>query len=212
VLKDGSTVISDSTAIAMYLDRKYPEKPLIPVDPKERGVCLLIEEWADASIGIKSRKVLYGALSQNQSFRTSILPSGTPDLLKTLVGAVPPELLDILGTGVGFGSDAVKEAKDDLKQDLEALSLLLLDRPYLVTNYPCLADFAVAGLSMLLKFPAGPYLDLPEDLKGKGIPGLADNSAYSTFFDWRDRLYSEYRNPLTATTGNSSTPTSINIE
>lgn len=212
VLKDGSTVISDSTAIAMYLDRKYPDKPLIPVDPKERGVCLLIEEWADASIGIKSRKVLYGALSQNQSFRTSILPSGTPDLLKTLVGAVPPELLDILGTGVGFGSDAVKEAKDDLKQDLEALSLLLLDRPYLVTNYPCLADFAVAGASMLLKFPAGPYLDLPEDLKGKGIPGLADNSAYSTFFDWRDRLYSDYRNPLTATTGNSSTPTSINIE
>lgn len=212
VLKDGSTVISDSTAIAMYLDRKYPDKPLIPVDPKERGVCLLIEEWADASIGIKSRKVLYGALSQNQGFRTSILPSGTPDFLKTLVGAVPPELLDILGTGVGFGSDAVKEAKDDLKQDLEALSLLLLDRPYLVTNYPCLADFAVAGLSMLLKFPAGPYLDLPEDLKGKGIPGLADNSAYSTFFDWRDRLYSDYRNPLTATTGNSSTPTSINIE
>ncbi|HEY9709028.1 MAG TPA: glutathione S-transferase family protein [Oculatellaceae cyanobacterium] len=212
VLKDGSTVISDSTAIAMYLDRKYPDKPLIPVDPKERGVCLLIEEWADASIGIKSRKVLYGALSQNQTFRTSILPSGTPDILKTLVGAVPPELLDILGTGVGFGSDAVKEAKDDLKQDLEALSLLLLDRPYLVTNYPCLADFAVAGASMLLKFPAGPYLDLPEDLKGKGIPGLADNSAYSTFFDWRDRLYSDYRNPLTATTGNSSTPTSINIE
>ncbi|HAA31799.1 MAG TPA: glutathione S-transferase, partial [Cyanobacteria bacterium UBA8553] len=190
VLKDGSTVISDSTAIAMYLDRQYPDKPLIPVDPKERGVCLLIEEWADASIGIKSRKVLYGALSQNQGFRTSILPSGTPDILKTIVGAVPPELLDILGTGVGFGSDAVKEAKDDLKQDLEALSLLLLDRPYLVTNYPCLADFAVAGLSMLLKFPAGPYLDLPEDLKGKGIPGLADNSAYSTFFDWRDRLYS----------------------
>jgi glutathione S-transferase len=212
VLKDGATVISDSTAIAMYLERKYPEKPIIPVDPKERGVCLLIEEWADASIGIKSRKVLYGALSQNQSFRTSILPTGTPDFLRTLVGAVPSEVLDILGAGVGFGADAVKEAKDDLKQDLEALSLLLMDRPYLVTNYPCLADFAVAGLSMLLKFPSGPYLDLPEDVKGKGIPGLADNSAYETFFNWRDRLYADYRKPLTSTTSNSSAPTSIEID
>jgi glutathione S-transferase len=212
VLKDGATVISDSTAIAMYLERKYPEKPIIPVDPKERGVCLLIEEWADASIGIKSRKVLYGALSQNQSFRTSILPTGTPDFLRTMVGAVPSEVLDILGAGVGFGADAVKEAKDDLKQDLEALSLLLMDRPYLVTNYPCLADFAVAGLSMLLKFPSGPYLDLPEDVKGKGIPGLADNSAYETFFDWRDRLYADYRKPLTSTTSNSSAPTSIEID
>lgn len=213
VLKDGNTVISDSTAIAMYLDRKYPEKPLIPVDPKERGVCLLIEEWADASIGIKSRKVFYGALSQNQSFRTAFLPNAMPDFIKGLVGSVPPEVLDILGTGVGYGHDAVKEAKDDLKQDLEALSLILLDRPYLVTNYPCLADFAVAGLSLLLKFPSGPYLDLPETLRGKGIPGLADSSVYETFFDWRDRLYADYRKPLTATSApNSSAPTSIDID
>jgi glutathione S-transferase len=212
VIKDGSTVISDSTAIAMYLDRKYPDKPLIPVDPKQRGLCLLIEEWADESIGLKSRKVLFGALSQNQSFRTSILPNTTPDFLKTLVGAVPPEVLDILGTGVGLGADAIKEAKDALKQDLEALSLLLLDSPYLVADYPCLADFTVAGLSMLLKFPEGPYLDLPEALKGKGIPGLADSSAYETFFNWRDRLYAEYRKPMTSTVANDSAPTSIEID
>jgi glutathione S-transferase len=213
VLKDGSTVISDSTAIAMYLDRKYPERPLIPVDPKERGLCLLIEEWADASIGLKSRKVLYGALSQNPSFRTSILPNTTPDLLKTVVSAVPPEVLDILGAGVGYGADAVKEAKDDLKQDLEALSLILLDRPYLVADYPCLADFAVAGLSMLLKFPDGPYLNLPEAVRGKGIPGLADSSVYETFFNWRDRLYADFRKPLTAsTTPSGSAPTSIEID
>jgi glutathione S-transferase len=212
VLKDGDTVISDSTAIALYLDRKYPDRPLIPVNPQDRGLCLLIEEWADASIGIKSRKVLYGALSQNQTFRTAILPNTTPDFLKSIVGAVPPEVLDLLGAGVGYGSDAVKEAKDDLKQDLEALSLILLDRPYLVADYPCLADFAVAGLSLLLKFPAGPYLDLPEDLKGKGIPGLADSSLYETFFNWRDRLYAEYRKPTTFTQTNPSAPTSIDID
>jgi glutathione S-transferase len=213
VLKDGSTVISDSTAIAMYLDRQYPDKPLIPTDPKERGLCLLMEEWADQSIGLLSRKVLFGALSQNQDLRTAILPNQTPDFLKTLVGAVPGELLDILGSGVGYGLDAVKEARDSLKQDLEALSLLLLDQPYLVTNQPCLADFAVAGLSMLLKFPTGPYLDIPETLKGKGIPGLADSSLYETFFTWRDRLYADYRKPMTSSTvGNGSTPTSIEIE
>jgi glutathione S-transferase len=213
VLKDGETVISDSTAIAMYLDRKYPDRPLIPTDPKERGVCLLIEEWADESIGAKSRKVLYGALSQNPSFRTSILPNTTPDFLKTAVSAVPPEVLDIMGMGVGLGAEAIKEAKDALKQDLEALSLLLLDRPYLVGSQPCLADLAVAGVSLLLKFPEGSYLDIPEELKGKGIPGLADNSAYETFFNWRDRLYADYRKPTISTgTGGGSAPTSIEIE
>jgi glutathione S-transferase len=215
VLKDGSTVISDSTAIAMYLDRQYPDKPLIPTDPYERGLCLMMEEWADESIGLKSRKVFFGALSQNQSLRTSILPSTTPDFLKSVVGAVPSEFLEILGAGVGYSSDVVKEAKDSLKQDLEALSLILMDRPYLVTDHPCLADFAVAGVSLLLKFPAGLYLDLPESLKGKGIPGLADSTIYDTFFDWRDRLYADYRLPstLTSTVGSStSRPTSIDID
>ena len=63
VLKDGNQIIADSTEIAKYLDRQYPDRPLIPTDPKQRGLCLLIEEWADESIGVKSRKVLFGARS-----------------------------------------------------------------------------------------------------------------------------------------------------
>lgn len=212
VLKDGNTVVSDSTEIAMYLERKYPDRPIIPEDPKQRGLCLLMEEWADESIGLKGRKVLFDAL-KNQNFRTAILPSGTPDFLKTLVGIVPSEVLDLLGSGIGYGSDAVKEARNGLKQDLEALSLILLDSPYLVADHPTLADFAVAGLSILLKFPDGAYLDIPATLRGKGIPGLADSSVYKTFFTWRDRLYADYRKPLIpSTTPGSSAPTSIQID
>lgn len=213
VLKDGSEIVSDSTAIAKYLDRKYPERPIIPVNPEHRGLCLLIEEWADQSIGLKSRKALFGGLSQSQAFRTSILPKTTPDFVKAMVSAVPGDLLNLLGTGVGFGPTEIKSAQEDLKQDLEALSLLLLNKRYLVADYPTLADFAVAGLSMYVKFPDGPYLDLPDSLKGKGVPGLADSVAYETFFNWRDRLYQEYRKPLSSTNTNTGTnPTTINIE
>lgn len=212
VLKDGSLYISDSTEIAKYLDRRYPERPLIPTDPKQRGVCLLIEEWADESIGVKSRKVLFGALSQDQNFRRAILPNATPDIVKSLVEVVPNDLLKVLGLGVGYGPDVVNAATADLKQDLEALCLLLADTPYLVGNEPTLADLAVAGLSILLKFPDGAYLDLPGTLRGKGIPGLADSVVYQPFFDWRDRLYAQYRRPLTGYTAFDSTPTSIRIE
>ncbi|HBE17742.1 MAG TPA: glutathione S-transferase [Cyanobacteria bacterium UBA11149] len=213
VLKDGDTIISDSTAIAMYLDRQYPEKPIIPSNSKQRGQCLLMEEWADESIGPKSRKVLFGALSQNPSFRTAFLPSETPDFLKTLLGGVPSELIQLLGLGVGCTPDTVKEARDSLKQDLEALSLILADRPYLVGDTPCLADFAVAGLSLLLKIPEGKYLDVPEQIKGKGIPGLADDSDYEPFFTWRDRLYEDYRQKSTTSSSTSSSgPQSIQID
>lgn len=212
VLKDGNTYIADSTEIALYLDRKYPEPALLPEDPVARGQCLLIEEWADASIGLKGRKALIGALNQYQNFRTSVLPKETPDFVKTLVSAVPGDLLDVLGSGVGFGGEAVKEAKKCLKQDLEALSLILQNRPYLVTDTPTLADLAVAGLSMIIKFPEGAYLDIPEQLKGKGVPELADNSLYEPFFSWRDRLYANYRKSGSGGISGGSTPTSIEIE
>ena len=212
VLKDGDTIVTDSTEIALYLDRKYPEKILIPTDPVEKGQCLLIEELADESIGLKGRKAFIGALNQYQNFRTSILPKQTPDLLKNLVGAVPPELLNFLGTGVGYSREAIAEAERGLKQDLEALSLILKQRPYLVGDSITLADLAVAGLSMIIKLPEGSYLDLPEQLKGKGIPGLADNIVYEPFFNWRDRIYAEYRQPIFPTDRPDSSPTKINIE
>lgn len=212
LLKDGETVIADSTEIAFYLDRKYPEKPIIPTDPLARGQCLLVEEWADESLGVKGRKALVGAWKHSQNFRTAMLPANTPDFLKQLLGVVPAEFFEILGTGAGFGQEGIREAHRDLKQDLEALSLILQHRPYLVGDEPTLADFAAAGLSLYLKFPAGPYLEIPEALKGKGVPGLADNSAYDPFFQWRDRLYGTYRRPLTGTLASPSQPTSIEIE
>ena len=214
VLKDGSTYVSDSTEIALYLERKYPERPIIPSDSLAKGQCLLIEEWADASIALQGRKAFIGALNQNQNFRTSVLPANTPDIIKTAVGAIPGEVLDVLGTGVGFGGDAVKDAKKSLIQDLEALCLILQNQPYLTGDTPTLADLAVAGLSIYLKFPAGTYLDIPDPLKGKGIPGLADNITFEPFFAWRDRLYLDFRqgSSISTGTGSGSAPTSINIE
>jgi glutathione S-transferase len=212
VLKAGNKYIADSTEIAKYLDLEYPERPLIPKDPKQKGLCLLIEEWADESIGIKGRKALFSAISQDQNFRKSLLPTSTPDVLKTLVGGVPTDLLTVLGFGVGYSPDVIKSAIADLKQDLEALTLLLADSPYLTGDEPTLADLAVAGLSILLKFPEGPYLDLPASIRGKGVPSLANNPDYELFFTWRDRLYTQFRKPLIATPGSGSAPTAIQID
>lgn len=212
VLKDGSKYITDSTEIAKYLDLEYPERPLIPKDPKQRGLCLLMEEWADESIGNKGRTALFSAISQDQNFRKSLLPTSTPDIFKSLVGGVPRDVLTILGLGVGYSPDVIKSAIADLKQDLEALTLLLADSPYLTGDEPTLADLAVAGLSILLKFPEGAYLDLPASIRGKGVPGLADNPNYEPFFAWRDRLYAQFRKPLIDVSPMGSAPTSIQID
>ncbi|MFM7425466.1 MAG: glutathione S-transferase family protein [Elainella sp.] len=215
VLKDGSEVIADSTAIAKYLEQRYPERPILPTDPKQRALCWLIEEWADESIGLNARKVMIGAFSQNPAFRKALLPSSTPDFLRNLVESVPREALDVLGIGAGFGPDAVKAAQQAMQQNFEALTGLLQDSSYLVGEEPTLADFAVAGTTMYVKFPTGGYLNLPEALKGLGAPGLADNPAYDLVWSWRDRIYATYRKVGIPSEPNStpgSRPTSIDIE
>lgn len=213
VLKDGTQVIADSTAIARYLETTYPDRPTIPTDPVAQGYCLALEGWADDSIGANARKVMLGAFGQNPDLRAALLPLDAPDFLKGLVGAVPREALDILGTGVGLGPDVVKQARLDIEQSLQALTLLLAERPYLTGDSPTLADFSVAAMTMYIKFPAGGYVAIPASLQGRGVPGIADNPAYATLFDWRDRLYADYRVGRTTTPGiDGGSPTPISID
>jgi glutathione S-transferase len=209
VLKDRQKYIVDSTEIAKYLDSEYPERPLFPTNPQKRALTLLIEDWADESLGVKSRKALFAAISQDYNFRKSLLPVSMAPILKTALEAVPNDLFSILGLGVGFSPDVINSAIASLKQDLEMLITILKDSPYLVGDEPTLADFAVAGLSLLLKFPNGAYLDLPPALRGKGLPIFAENPEYQPFFSWRDRLYTQFRTPLI---GREEVPTKISIE
>lgn len=217
VLKDGETVVADSTAIALYLDKTYPERPILPADVNTRGICLLLEDWADEALVSNARVVMVGAFKQHPNFRTALLPSTAPDLVRNLVGSVPGDLLNLVGTGVGFGPDDIKAASANLKQNLESLCLMLQDnRPYLLGEQPTLADFAVAALTMYIKFPSSRYVDLPEGICGKGVPGLADVPEYQPLFEWRDRLYNEFRavrdGAAPGSTSASSGPTPISID
>lgn len=215
VLKDEGTVIADSTSIAEFLDRKYSDKPVIPTDLKTRGQVMLMEQWADEIFGINARKGLILSMSQNPSFRSALLPSTTPDVLKNLVNSIPSlDFLGNLGASVGMSPDKIK---DEIRQNLSWLCGILSDQPYLTGSEPTLADFTVAALSMYIKFPSGNYIDLPESVKGKGVLGIADNPLYDTFWTWRDKLYSDFRKisvPSTLNSGNASAsgPTSISID
>ncbi|MGG6237436.1 glutathione S-transferase family protein [Nodosilinea sp. AN01ver1] len=213
VLKDGELVIPDSTAIALHLEKAYPDRPLIPTDPKQKGLCLALESWADEAIVPKARIVMVGAFKQHPNFRTALLPSFTPGPLRDLVGALPGDILNLVGTGVGFGPGDIKVATAGLRQDLEALVLMLQNSPYLLGDQPSLADFAVAAATMYLKFPSAQYVDLPNGISGRGVPGLVDVPEFQAFFEWRDRLYSEFRAARTnvppASPGSGPTPISI---
>ena len=51
VLIDGDFSICDSSVVCAYLDDAYPERPLLPGDPKDRARARWLEEYADTRLG-----------------------------------------------------------------------------------------------------------------------------------------------------------------
>ncbi|XP_021904319.1 glutathione S-transferase 2-like [Carica papaya] len=50
VLVDGNVVISDSYAILLYLEEKYPQRALLPTDPQRRALNLQVSSIISSSI------------------------------------------------------------------------------------------------------------------------------------------------------------------
>ena len=51
VLIDGDFSVSDSSVICAYLDEAYPDRPLLPRDPRDRARTRWFEEYADTRLG-----------------------------------------------------------------------------------------------------------------------------------------------------------------
>ena len=51
VLIDGDFTISDSSVICAYLDEAYPQRPVLPANPKDRARARWLEEFADTRLG-----------------------------------------------------------------------------------------------------------------------------------------------------------------
>ena len=50
VLRDGDTLVADSTVICAYLDRAYPGRPIYPLETKDYIQALWFEEYADGTL------------------------------------------------------------------------------------------------------------------------------------------------------------------
>lgn len=51
------TCIQDSTDLAKYLEETYPEPSIYPSSPSHRGLCMLLEDWADEDLNQTIRRI-----------------------------------------------------------------------------------------------------------------------------------------------------------
>ena len=185
VLVDGSEVIADSSAIALYLEAHHPSPALLPVDPGERARVLLLEDWADTALAAGCRLALVQAAATDPVLRSALLPDSTPGPLRQLVSNLPSEVMGSVGEA--FDSMLGAGERQRLLANLEQLAVLADAQPYLVGSSLSLADVAVAAQLGLLLFPASSGAPLA----GCGVSGIADHPLLQPLFSWRDRILAE---------------------
>jgi glutathione S-transferase len=57
---EGATTIAGSAAILEYLERTWPDPPLLPADPDEQARALEVQRWFDAEVGAPLRAAAFG--------------------------------------------------------------------------------------------------------------------------------------------------------
>ncbi|MEB2322434.1 MAG: glutathione S-transferase family protein [Sorangiineae bacterium] len=189
VIEHEGSVVFDSTQIALYLERTFPERRrLLPADEAARREVLSLEERIDRAFAIAPVLAGFDAL------RDDLDTVGRA--LAVEVYGVGPRLgrllarLNARAARLGLGRGAVERAQARTRALLGELDDRLARSRYLVGDAPTLADFAAVGLTLHLEYPRSRHLGVPE-LAGLGAPGWADDPRFARFFAWRRRFYEE---------------------
>src|SRR5436309_1402413 len=64
-LADGERRISTNYRIARYLDQQHPERPLLPADPELRLEVEAAERWANDTLQMAARRIVFSAALQD---------------------------------------------------------------------------------------------------------------------------------------------------
>lgn len=144
---DGRLVV-DSTDICHALDALFPQRPVLPPNPRERALCHAIEEWCDESLYFIGLHHVWLDPANDAGVRRRFAPGP----LGALAWRAYRRLIRGQVRGQGTGRKPAAQIAADLERHLDAVETLLTDGPYLLGARPWLCDFAMFGQLRFLAF------------------------------------------------------------
>lgn len=188
VLRDGETTISDSWAIAEYLEEAYPDRPSLFGGDIGKGETRFINDWTntvqifafrrlfildahntvDPAEQAHYRATREARFSESQEHLQPHLDTGDQDV-------APPDG----GYGGGYGGTLEDMQADrdtrvhDVRSLLDPIRKVLASQPFLAGGLPAYADYSVLG----------PFI------WGKSVSAFALLDRDDPIYAWRDRMY-----------------------
>jgi len=180
VIKDeDGQIVSDSSNICEYLDKKNNTNCLFPEDPIKYSQAKLIEDWADTTMAETCKKALVKSALENPKLRSALLPDEMSSSLKGIFDKIPFSNLSKISNIV-----LSNKTNLELQKILESLAKSFINKEFIVDDHITIADISIAAQLSLLKFPSssGPIL------AGEGCQEFINNPYLENLFKWRDKL------------------------
>lgn len=121
-IDDDGFTLSDSTAIALYLEARTPDPVLLPAEPQMRGQAMWLDEFADTIFAASGLKILFNRL-------------------------VGPRILK-----VGGDEAVALQGEAELPASLDYLERIVPESGWLLGETFTLGDFAVASVIRTLEY------------------------------------------------------------
>jgi glutathione S-transferase len=144
-LEHDDTIVVDSTDMAYYIEQAFPDKPLIPDDPKLRGILHAIEDWADESLYFYEMTLRF-TTPGNGERNIPRLIAREGSFVQWLMKRVLPRVLRKTTHTQGIGRKNSEQLIIDTRRHIEAVSNMLGRDDWLLDNRLTLADLAVYAM------------------------------------------------------------------
>ncbi len=190
VLRDGDTLVQNSSDIVTYLDTAYPDRSLTPAVREDADEAIAWEAFADQHIGPHVRRICYHHLLEYPDVVAPLLAHGGPWYGRFALRLVFPKLRELMRKGMRIGEDEVALSRRALDEALVKVNGEARTGRFLVGDGFSRADLAVAALLAPLRMPAKYGSPWPQTLPP---PLSAVVDEYADRLTWVDWLYQEHR-------------------
>jgi glutathione S-transferase len=145
VLRYDSTIVPDSTRIALFLEERHPDPPLLAPGGDARATSLLLEDWADEAL-YWMLLYLRWKFPENAARMKALFATMMPFPLSRLVPRIVERQILRALQAQGTGRLAREALLEDLRRTLAALDALVAEREFLSGATLGLGDLGVFAM------------------------------------------------------------------
>ena len=194
ILVDDGTVIQESAAIVSYLDQKYPDHPLTPVNPDEAREAIRWEQFLDREIGLTLRLWFYYHTLPDRGRALRFLLHGAPRYRRRAFILAFPKVRTAMVGAMNIEVSSSRESELRLLAGLSKLDDALQDRSFLVGERFSRADLTACALLAPLCRVGESDVEacsvLPEPLSA-----MRAQHKSRRYFEWVGETYQKHRQP-----------------